>query len=275
MARLLISTDLDGTLLDHHTYSPAPADRLFAILDKLDIPWVLNTSKTFAELVSLRQELGNSHPFVVENGGAIYIPQTSSIAQDLKLPTFGDYRVKQLGVDRKTLLEALNGLQAQFEFKGFSEMCLSEVIDLTGLELSDAKSAMARQFTEPLLWKDSEIALIAFTQLMEQRGFKVVRGGRFVHLMGQSDKAKAQHWLAEQYQALWKEPAEVMALGDGENDSAMISEALLPVQIRSPSHNFPTLDPNVHAYQTQGFGPVGWHEAVSQVLKERYSIYKL
>lgn len=275
MARLLISTDLDGTLLDHHTYSPAPADRLFAILDKLDIPWVLNTSKTFAELVSLRQALGNSHPFVVENGCAIYVPQTSDIARDLKLPTFGDYRVKRLGVERQTLLDALNKLQTQFEFKGFSDMSVDEVIDLTGLKLSDAKSAMERQFTEPLLWKDSEIALTAFTQLLDQQGLKVVRGGRFVHLMGKSDKAQAQQWLAQQYQALWKEPVEVMALGDGENDSAMISAALLPVQIRSPSHDFPTLDPKVHAYQTQGVGPAGWYEAVSQVLKERYSIYNL
>ncbi len=38
MARLLISTDLDGTLIDHHSYSAFPAEKLFPALEVLSIP---------------------------------------------------------------------------------------------------------------------------------------------------------------------------------------------------------------------------------------------
>ena len=46
----LIFTDLDGTLLDHFSYSHAPADQLIPVLQHAGIPIIINTSKTFAEV---------------------------------------------------------------------------------------------------------------------------------------------------------------------------------------------------------------------------------
>ena len=42
----LIFTDLDGSLLDHHSYSFAPAVPLLAELDALGIPVIPITGKT-------------------------------------------------------------------------------------------------------------------------------------------------------------------------------------------------------------------------------------
>ena len=38
------------------------------------MPVIPITSKTFAEVINLRDKLNNRHPFIVENGAAIYIP---------------------------------------------------------------------------------------------------------------------------------------------------------------------------------------------------------
>ena len=38
------------------------------------MPWVLVTSKTRAEVEFWRRCLGNEHPFIVENGGAAFVP---------------------------------------------------------------------------------------------------------------------------------------------------------------------------------------------------------
>lgn len=46
----LVSTDLDGTLLDHHTYSWHAALPALQKCSELAIPVVLNTSKTLAEV---------------------------------------------------------------------------------------------------------------------------------------------------------------------------------------------------------------------------------
>lgn len=55
---LLVFTDLDGTLLDIHTYDWRPAS---AWLDKLQdhqIPVILCSSKTAAETLEIQQDLG-------------------------------------------------------------------------------------------------------------------------------------------------------------------------------------------------------------------------
>ena len=55
--------DLDGTLLDHHSYSWAAAEPALARVRALQIPLVLVTSKTAAELEVLRRQLDLPHPF--------------------------------------------------------------------------------------------------------------------------------------------------------------------------------------------------------------------
>ena len=72
--RVVIFSDLDGTLLDHQTYSSDPADRAIARLIAEEVPLVLCSSKTRAEIEAIRSRLGVGHPFIVENGGALFIP---------------------------------------------------------------------------------------------------------------------------------------------------------------------------------------------------------
>lgn len=72
---LLVFTDLDGTLLDHHTYSFEPALPALNALKEKNIPLIICTSKTRAEIEKWRLELRTDHPFISENGGAIFIPK--------------------------------------------------------------------------------------------------------------------------------------------------------------------------------------------------------
>ena len=52
----IVFTDLDGTLLDHHTYDYSPALPALAKLQEKQIPLVFCTSKTAAEIISFRTE---------------------------------------------------------------------------------------------------------------------------------------------------------------------------------------------------------------------------
>ncbi len=73
--RCLVVTDMDGTLLNHHDYRVDAARPMLEKLERASIPVIFNTSKTLAELLELTQQLDNHHPFIVENGSAIYIPR--------------------------------------------------------------------------------------------------------------------------------------------------------------------------------------------------------
>jgi len=64
----IIFTDLDGTLLDHDSYSFEEASFMLDFIKEHDIPLIIVTSKTRNEVIGIQKRLGISTPFIIENG---------------------------------------------------------------------------------------------------------------------------------------------------------------------------------------------------------------
>ena len=77
--KALVITDLDGTLLDHHSYDWRPAQPALAALAAAGIPVVFNTSKTYAESQALQAQMGVSAPLIVENGSCVHLADGARI----------------------------------------------------------------------------------------------------------------------------------------------------------------------------------------------------
>lgn len=72
----VVFTDIDGTLADISTAQYGmETNKLISIMKEKHIPLVLTSAKTRLEQNKIREDLGLSDPFVVENGGAIVIPK--------------------------------------------------------------------------------------------------------------------------------------------------------------------------------------------------------
>lgn len=259
--RYLISTDLDATLLDDE-YRWDAAMPALKQLAGLRACVVLNSSKTVSEMKelahTLRSETGlPPAPLVAENGGVLAIPDEKG------------YRIECLGRSRDEILELAHGLRDKHEyaFRGFADMTPEEVVELTGLSRDAAVMAMDRQATEPILWHDTEERWTSFSSALEHAGILAVRGGRFVHLMGPTDKADgmtaALAWCQGQAPAsLWR----VVALGDSPNDLAMLNAADVAVAIGNPSHG-QTLTPTaMQCMVPSGYGPAAWNAAIKAII---------
>jgi mannosyl-3-phosphoglycerate phosphatase len=120
---LLVFTDLDGTLLDHHSYSFTAALPALERLRKARVPVIPVTSKTLAELAPLMRELDNAHPCIAENGGLIALPPGYFAALDGYRLEEG-YRVIELSANYENLVQTAGRLRAdhQYQFRGFSDM---------------------------------------------------------------------------------------------------------------------------------------------------------
>ncbi|CAI8412093.1 MAG: Glucosyl-3-phosphoglycerate/mannosyl-3-phosphoglycerate phosphatase [Gammaproteobacteria bacterium] len=104
----------------------------------------------------------------------------------------------------------------------------------------------------------------------KSEGLRLLRGGRFIHLMGDTDKSLAQRWLANQFRLSHQKDYRVVALGDSQNDVQMLADADFPVLVRSNRHDFPRVDTDADIYRTRRVGPSGWYEAIkSIVLREK------
>lgn len=256
---LIVVTDLDGTLLDHWNYAYEAARPALTTLAARGIPLVLSSSKTAAELLALRRALGNREPFVVENGGGLYLPRPHGGGEALE-------RIV-LGRDRADILAVLNALRAGqgWRFTGFADMSAADVARHTGLSVGAAQSALQRDFSEPLLWQDSEPALADFAEALQRCGLALQRGGRFLHVSAPVDKGTAMPWLRRHYGG--DAAACVIALGDADNDRAMLEAADHPIVVRSPAHPPPRIQhPRVRVSDEEG--PAGWNSAVLSLLEE-------
>lgn len=263
--KYIIFTDLDGTLLDHHDYSFEAASEALALIKTKDIPLVIITSKTFEEVKKLQTKLDISTAFIVENGAGIYIPSGCDLAKGdwhknetdwIKLPKAKSYLESRL---------FLNSVKEKYSLKGFGDMQLEEVMELTGLNEEHAKDAHKRDFTEPFIMGDS-LHLSDLKLEANSLGFDIIKGGRFFHLitLGQ-DKAKAMLDLKVLYEECYKQPVTTIALGDSNNDFTMLEHADNAILIAKHDGSHASFEiPNL--IKSSNPGPIGWNETIIKIL---------
>lgn len=265
----IIFTDLDGTLLDHNTYSFAAALPCIKRLNTANIPIIPNTSKTYAELEYLCIKLGLSAPFIVENGAAVYIPQGCLPKQPNDTKKVGGYWVKQFSEPRQHWQDFVASLKEKYisQFEAFSDMSIARICEVTGLDIQSAQRAANRQYGEPILWLGEHQQRDEFMRSAQNFGASPLLGGRFLHICGDSNKGKAMQWLSEVYRQQFA-PINftTIALGDGNNDIDMLEVADIAVRISSPAHQTPTLKRTQGVYTSSAHGPLGWREIIDQLI---------
>jgi mannosyl-3-phosphoglycerate phosphatase len=265
---VLVFTDLDGTLLDHYTYSFKPVLPALKALKEKNIPLIICTSKTRAEIEKWRLQLSNDHPFISENGGAIFIPKGYFSHKFCFEREKDDYLVIELGTTYAQLRETLNRIRnsLHIELKGFGDMSFDEVANLCGFSPEEARLAKKREYDEPFLL-DEESAIKKIQEKARLSNLQVTRGGRFFHLMGKNDKGEALRLLTDIYREKI-EHIETIALGDSLNDLAMLRAADHPVLVQKPDGSYaPEVKlPNLHL--APGIGPAGWNESALELLNK-------
>lgn len=262
--KTIIVSDLDGTLLDSRTYSFEAARPALEALRRAGVPLVLCTSKTRAEVEFWRDRLGDADPFIVENGGAVYIPQgyfPFCVAHALGRDA---YEVIELGTPYEELVRALQDAarEAGCQVLGFHDMSVAEVCLRSRLPVLQAELAKYREYDEPfeILGHGSYRLLEA----IERRGKRWTRGDRFYHILGNNSKGEALRRLTSLYRRAFGE-VRVVALGDGWNDADFLKAADLPVLVRSP-YAVALKRAVPRAVVTRSPGPHGWNEAVLEAV---------
>ena len=266
----LVFTDLDGSLLDHNTYSYLDARPQLYALERLGIPLIPATSKTRVEIETLRTELGNTGPFIIENGAAVFIPVGYFAAQPEDTVVRDGYWVREMSAPRQRWVDLLAELSGQFhqEYDYFYRAGPVGIARLTNLSPAQAQQANQREYSEPVQWQGSPEGKAEFVAALEKRGASVLQGGRFLSVSGACDKGRALRWLRQLFQGAQPErDCHDLAIGDSGNDCAMLEAAETALLVRSPVHDFPPLQRTSGVMHSEGYGPAGWAEGVARWLQ--------
>lgn len=271
---LLLATDLDGTLLDHVTYSAEAAAPALAALRARAVPVVLCSSKTRVEMRAIADSLRLTDPLVAENGSVVVWSKQHTAHQPAGTIDDGDEWLLPLGERAAALRGVFERLR---EALGLAVVAVDEVgvetlAEWTGLPLETAARARQREWTVTFL--PTTPLSVDHTQALRaaaaHEGLTLTRGGRFHHLHGGAGKGPALAHLRRWYERAQGKALRLIALGDAPNDADLLALADVPIIVpaHDPALTRMLLEAVPHARLAPAPGPRGWNEAVLTVLAE-------
>ncbi len=265
----IIFSDLDGTLLDLHTYEPGPAATVLRTLTQQGIPVVFCSSKTRAEQRFYQRLLHVRDPFIVENGAAIYIPTGYFGLSPIGQRRGSHFEVMVLGRSAAEIRRALHRIRQEtgLHFLGYADLKVERVAQLTGLSIEAARRAMRREYSETIVVQFEPSHWQQFNTALAAHNLVCFAGGRLHTIVGAgTDKGQAVRLLTQLYQ---KHYGAVMTIGIGDspNDAPMLRAVDRPFLVQQPNGSWASLDvPGL--VRIPAIGPEGWVQAVRMLLLE-------
>jgi len=269
LTQVLIYTDLDATLIDAKSGSFEPAKPMINQINQMGIPWMLNSSRTASELLHLRKQMDNRHPFAAEHGGAVCVPK-GYYAPD-PVPLDHEVKIDYLGLNYKSILYELVEIKDlhDFSFVGMDDISVTDLSKESGLPLEISILAKQRLASEAILWLDDQRSLVHFEELLIERGLRLTKGARFYFITSErSDKGGAITWLNFNFHQHIPDKSPVtIGVGDSLNDLSLLSQVDVPVVVAPPRGSSMQFDHPKVIY-TESSGPAGWAEGVSKALQQ-------
>lgn len=272
--RVVVFTDLDGSLLDAETYSFEPARPALDEIRRLGIPLVPCTSKTAAETRHFLRRLEMDAPFIVESGAGVYLPEKAFPGIGSMGEARGDCRLVRLGAPYEEVLAGMAEIREQVggALRGFHDMTVDEIAQETGLPPELARLAKGREFDEPFrLLQDGAGRPAELEALAARRGLHLSRGGRFWHLHGDTDKGRAVELLKSLYRSLWG-GLRTIGAGDSAMDFPLLAAVDVPVIVAKPGGGYdPLLLDRIQTPLLSGApGPAGWSRGLLEALERLF-----
>lgn len=270
--KLIIFTSVDGALLHPRTHSFAAARPALRAARDRGVPIVLCSSRTQAELEELQRKLHLCDPFIVENGGAILIPEGYFPAR-LKGTVNESGMVEiELGESYERMVRVLHRINRElpFEVRGFSDLSACELAEQAEMTLPEARRAKAREFDEPFLIASNDPRdLIQLQNKVAEAGLRLTRRGRFFHLHSDANKGVAVRILTALYRHFYRR-IRTVGLGYDLNDLPLLSTVDVPIVMRTPHYQWEEswLQGLKNLRMAETTGPRGWNEEVLKILDE-------
>ena len=219
--KILIFTDLDGSILDRDTFK---FDQIKDYIKKLINSGILiipNTSKTESEIIEFNQELGENLAYISENG---------SVINGLNFLNSNFPNKIILSREKNELVEIFKNkvpeiLQSKCKF--ISNLNKKNQINIFGLSETKLKYALDRKYTEPFLFEGSKNEKKDLTKILKKNSLTIQEGGRVINLCDNVNKVKSMNKILKIYKKI-ESNIEVIAVGDNYNDLDMLKNSDLP-----------------------------------------------
>jgi mannosyl-3-phosphoglycerate phosphatase len=274
-ATLLIVSDVDGTLLDEQHQLPLPPRELRRFMDArlgtraAGSIFTLASSRSLLELVLLQRLLALSGPLIAEDGGVLAVDgDVPLVASDGSAGEFRQvlsrpYTVVRLGNAATEIRHSLGELQSDIPSPVLAEMGADELATRGFRSAAAVRRAITSREASVLLDLNAldEEGRSGYIEEANRNGLTIKRGGRWCTAVGGADKGRALRLLRSTLREGAAGPLYVVAIGNEENDVALLEQADLPLVIRNPGRgHHPSLLGVPGAFPLECVGTAGFLE---------------
>jgi mannosyl-3-phosphoglycerate phosphatase len=283
MSQYLIFSDIDNTLLQsyiikegeiYHIEEYGEIQKIVQKLHQNNIPLVLCSSKTRLEQEKIRQYLEIDDPFIVENGGAIFIPENYFPIDleelGLSIRNINENLVIELGKSYNRIIENLQEIRENFhiEFISVHDLSIPDLARKVGISMNDAKLMASREYSETILEININ-KLDKLKKILNDRGLRILQGTRYNTVSSLHDKGSAISILKKLYSIKFENfKIETIGIGDAFNDIPMFENVDKPFLVRNIQNGYAPMQIN-NLIRANGIGQTGWKEIIlNHILKK-------
>ena len=256
--KVLIFTDLDGSLLHRDTFEFGEIkDYLRQIISK-GIFVIPNSSKTEKEILEFSFDLGLNLPYICENGAAIH--GLDLLNKDLP---------KELILSREkedviNIFKNIVPINLQNKCKWLSEMDEKSQSLIFGLQNKKLKMALDRKYTIPFVFNGTKNEKNQLSKIIKKDGLYLQEGGRVINLTDRINKAKAQRVFVR-FLKKHNKNIQTVAVGDNYNDIDMLKISDIPCLVFNDKFTLDEIPINNLIF-TNKPSPQGWADVIKMAL---------
>jgi mannosyl-3-phosphoglycerate phosphatase family protein len=274
--RQLVFSALEGALVDARTDSFSGAEEALSELHRRNIPFILLSPRTRAEVEPVRRKLEHNHPFITENGGGVFFPDGYF---NLRIPgavRVGRYFCIAQGRPYDEVCDTLNEVAQEcgVGVTGFRDMNAREISANMGLRPRAAGLARDREFEELFFFTSADaVAIARFVAAARERGFDARPGSTFWRFSSGCDTGRAVRVVAQLFRQATRLKLRLIGIGAGNEDlpwlQAMDQAILLSGSQRSEETTSDATQIRPQARKVtkiESTGAAGWAQAIFNII---------
>ena len=259
-SKILIFTDLDGSLLNRDNFEFGSIKNFIKELLSHDIFIIPNSSKTAKEITNFNDELEEKLPYIAENGSSIH---------DLNLINSNFPEKITLSREIGELLEIFqknvpNNLKIKCKF--LKDLTKKEQLNILGLPADKVKFAIKRDYTLPFKFEGNKNQKEKLQKFIKSSGLTIQEGGRIINLCDKVSKVKAMNRVVKILKKT-EGIVKTIGVGDNYNDLEMLKNSDFPCLVFNDKFLLDTININ-NCIVSKNLAPNGWQEVVKMALEK-------
>ena len=259
--RILIFTDLDGSLLDKETFKFDVIKDYFKELVRNGIIIIPNSSKTEAELLDFNEQNNLDLSFIAENGSSIH--RLNKIHQNLPNKIIISRTIDEI----RNIYEENISLDFENKITHILELEREKQQKILGLPLDKIKLAIKRDHSIPIKFNGTKIEKNEFIKIMKNSGLTIQTGGRIMNVCDNVNKSKAMSRALQLIRKQLDDEIITIGVGDNENDIEMIKQTDYPCLVKN--ENFDSSLINIdNLIKSDEPSPKGWSDVIKTALQK-------